>query len=406
VDLSAAPAPSPRATDAARFAMNGVTPRLAWRPESAAELADAVKQAAEQQLAVVPWGGGVALAREPAPARFDVALDTTALKRIAVYDPDDYTVTVECGLTLDELRAALAERGQELPLEAAESWGATLGGVLAANASGPRRRALGAPRDRILGARFVTGDGVLAKAGGRVVKNVAGHAVHRLLVGSRGTLGVLVEASLKLLPQPTGRVAWAWGVDTQALADAKRWRDWPRREPAVLTVIGRAIALKHPVLASDAPFEVVAGFEEDPAWLASCEQFARDSLGAPRFTVRDANVSPLWRQLADFEEMPGPRLTFASAHVSPEAIAFLDGRPIAERLVFHAVCGRLHLWPDGAEPAKLVSELATRGFTLVEARGVPGVASGAESRSIALLRGRLRAALDPKRVWALARSGS
>ena len=400
MDLTAPAAP--RATDAARFAMSGAAPRLAWRPETAAELADAVRQAAAQKLAVVPWGGGVALSRERAPSRFDVALDVTALKRITVYDPDDYTITAECGLTLDELRAALASHGHELPLEAAESWGATLGGVLAANASGPRRRALGSPRDRILGARFVTGDGTLARTGGRVVKNVAGHAVHRLLVGSRGTLAVLVEASLKLLPQPTGRVAWAWAADAAALADAARWSAWPRREPAVLTVIGRAVAAQHPVLASDAPFAVVAGFEEDPAWLAACDTFAHDTLGAPRLTVRDASVPTLWQQLTDFEEMPGPRMTFTSAHVTPEAIAFLAGRPIAERLVFHAACGRLHVWPEPDEVAELSRELSARGFTLIGSREV-GAGAPEPPDGIASVRDRLREALDPARVWALGR---
>ncbi len=396
MDLTAPVAP--RATDAVRFAMSGVAPRLAWCPESAAELADAVRQAAAQQLAIVPWGGGVALSRETAPARFDVALDVTALKRITVYDPEDFTVTAECGITMDELRAALDAKGQELPLEAAESWGATLGGVLAANASGPRRRALGSPRDRILGARFVTGDGTLAHTGGRVVKNVAGHAVHRLLVGSRGTLGVFTEASLKLLPQPAGRVAWAWGADAVVLADAKRWSAWPRREPAALSVIGRAIAAKHPVLASDAPFAVVAGFEDDPAWLAACDTFAHETLGAPRLTVRDASVPVLWQQLTDFEEMPGARLTFTSAHVTPDAIAFLAGRSIAERLVFHAACGRLHLWPEAGEAAELARELASFGFTLLEARGA-GFPPSESVAPLRQLRARLRAALDPSDVF-------
>src|SRR5262245_5236680 len=238
---------APRTTEAAKHAMSGGAPRLAWRPESAAEVADAVRQAGADGLKLVPWGGGIALARESAPVRYDVALDLTALKRVVIYDPDDYTVTVECGITIDELRGTLAAKKQELPLEGAESWGATLGGVLAANASGPRRRAFGAPRDRILGASFVTGDGVLAKSGGGGwVTTVSGPAGHRLLVGSRGSLGVLVQASLKLLPQPPARAALVWSCDAAALADAPRWRDWPRREPAALTVIGRAIAAKNP----------------------------------------------------------------------------------------------------------------------------------------------------------------
>ncbi len=397
---------SPRVTEASRFAMGGAAPRMAWRPESAAELAEAVRQAGADGLKLVPWGGGVSLRRETAPERYDVALDTTALKRVTVYDPEDFTVTAECGITLDELRATLGAKSQELPLEGAESWGATLGGVLASNASGPRRRAFGAPRDRILGARFVTGDGVLAKTGGRVVKNVAGHAVHRLLVGSLGTLAVFTEASLKLLPHPIGRVAWYWGADVSTLADAKRWGAWPRHEPAVLTVIGRALAAKHPVLAGDpaqanaAPFTVVAGFEEDPAWLETCAAFARDTLGSPRSTVRDASVPALWQQLADFEEMPGPRLTFTTSANTPDAIAFLAAQPVGERLLFHAPCGRLHLWPGPEEAAELTRDLARRGFVRIGARGL-GASSGWATDATAGLRDRIRTALDPRGVWAL-----
>ena len=392
---------APRATDAARFAMSGTPPRLAWRPETAAEVADAVRQCSADGLKLVPWGGGVSLARENAPDRYDVALDMSGLKSIAIYDPDDYTVTVECGITLDDLRATLAAKRQELPLEGAESWGATLGGVLASNASGPRRRAFGSPRDRILGASFVTGDAVLAKTGGRVVKNVAGHAVHRLLVGSRGTLGVLVQASLKLLPQPPARAAMLWSSEAATLADAARWRDWPRREPAALTIVGRAIAAKNPVLAGDAPFAVVAGFEDDAAWVEDCAEFSRRSLGAPRVKVSDTSVLSLWQQVTDMEEMPGPRLTFTTAANTPEAIAFLAGRPVAERLVFHAPCGRLHLWPSAEEARGLVNELAGRGFALIGARGTGAVALG-EGASISALRTALRRNLDPRGVFALA----
>jgi glycolate oxidase FAD binding subunit len=398
VDLGA-PAP-PRATDAARFAMGDVTPRMAWRPESAEELAEAVRQCNADKLKLVPWGGGVSLRREPAPARYDVALDTTALKRVTIYDPEDFTVTVECGITLEELRATLAAKSQELPLEGAEAWGATLGGVLASNASGPRRRMLGSPRDRILGASFVTGDGVLAKTGGRVVKNVAGHAVHRLLVGSGGTLGVIVQASLKLLPQPPARVGLVWGCDAATLADTARWRDWPRREPAVLTVLGRAIAAKNPVLAGETPFTVIAGFEDDAAWVDDCGEFARRSLGTPRVKVQDASVPTLWQQLADAAEMPGVRLTFTTSANTPDVIAFIAGEPEAERLVFHAACGRLHMWPAEDRAAELVQALGKRGFVLIEGRGLRAEPSTTPPAVVALRRS-IRRAMDPLGVLAL-----
>jgi hypothetical protein len=114
--------------------------------------------------------------------------------------------------------------------------------------------------------------------------------------------------------------------------------------------------------------------------------------------VRDASVPTLWQQLTDFEEMPGPRLTFTSAHVTPEAVAFLAGRPIAERLVFHAACGRLHLWPEVSEVAELVPQLTGRGFTLIDSRGTGAVVR--EPPRVSRCAERLRETLAPPGVGA------
>jgi len=216
-------APS-RVVDPAAYALGGVAPRLALRPADREEVAEAMGAAARDGLRVVPWGGGVALAHQPPPARYDLALDLTGLDRIAEYDPEDYTLTAECGATVASLRAALAARGQELPLEAPNASRATLGGVLAADASGPRRLRFGAPHDRILGARFVLADGTLVRSGGKVVKNVAGYGTHRLLCGSRGGLAVMVEASFKLAPAPEARIALVQVPAARTLAVERRGR--------------------------------------------------------------------------------------------------------------------------------------------------------------------------------------
>jgi len=388
------------AQDAERYALGGAVPAFAVRPAGAVEAAEVVRACAADRLALVPWGGGVSLEGEGRPARYDVALDLTGLDRVTVYDPDDYTISAECGITIASLRAKLAEHGQELPLEAAHAVRATLGGVLAANAAGPRRLRFGAPRDRILGARFVTGDGVLAKSGGRVVKNVAGHAVHRLLTGSRGGLGVLLEASLKLTPHPPARVALAFGCGAAALADAARWAPFARREPAVLSVLGRAAASGLGALDSGAPFTCVLGWEDDGAWLADCEAFAHGKLGTPAQRTEDAGVPAIWQLLADAQETPGPRLTFASGHNSPAALAPLAGRACAERLVFHAPSGRLLLWPAPDEAAALVAELAGLGFVPVEARGLD-LPPAKPPATVSALRSALRQALDPAATMAL-----
>jgi FAD/FMN-containing dehydrogenase len=402
VDVSAplAALPAARGQDAERYTIGGRAPSIALRPASYTEVAETVRACAGRGLALVPWGGGVALSFETIPPpRYDVALDLGALTDVPIYEPDDYTITAGCGITMAALRARLEERGQELPLECAAEGAATLGGVLACNASGARRLAFGAPRDRLLGARFVTGDGVLARAGGRTVKNVAGHAVHRLLVGSRGGLGVLLEATLKLLPKPPARLAMVHGLDGVALADAARWRGFARLEPAALTVVGRGSMGAHAALATHAPFAVVTGFEGDPAWIESCRAFAMERLGAPATEVRGDDVPPLWRALADAHAQAGPRLAFASAHNTPAGLGALLTGSVAERLLFHAPAGRLHVWPGVNEAEALVRERASAGFALIEMRGLD-IDVPTPPAAVLGLRARLAAALDPAGIMA------
>ncbi len=134
------------------------------------------------------------------PSRYDVALRTTKLDRVIEYEPADLTVTVEAGIIFGRLQALLAERRQFLPIDAPPD--ATVGGVLAAGASGASRHAYGLPRDWLIGCRLALADGTLIKCGGRVVKNVAGYDMQKLAVGSLGTLGVIVEVTFKVAPLP------------------------------------------------------------------------------------------------------------------------------------------------------------------------------------------------------------
>lgn len=401
-----------RLVDPARYAMSGRAPRVALKPITREEVGEALRAASGDGLGVVPWGGGVALARERAPERYDLALDLRALDRIVEFEPGDLTLTAECGVTLEALREAVGLRGLDLPLEAGEAWGATLGGVLAANASGARRLAIGAPRDRILGARFAIGDGTIARSGGKVVKNVAGYGIHRLLCGSRGAIGVILEASLKLLPAPETRTAMVFALEAAQLANAALWSRFPRLEPAVLTIVGRAAADLNPVLAHRTAFTAIVGFEGEAPHVDDMCRLTREALGTPRLKLPGQSAATLWQALADLEELQGPRLSFAGAHNTPAALApLLKGR-LLERAVLHAPFGRLHLFPEqGADsgatlPAAtaepLVRDLHAHGFALIGARGVepfepplpPQVAVGA-------LRGSIRAALDPSSTMAL-----
>jgi glycolate dehydrogenase FAD-binding subunit len=388
--------------DAAPYALGGRTPKLALRPAGRDEVCEALRAAARDGLAVVPWGAGVALRHEPAPLRYDLALDLSALDRIVEYDPEDLTLTAEAGVTIAGLRETLAARRQELPLEAAHAGRATLGGLLAADASGSRRLRFGAPHDRILGARFVLADGTLARSGGKVVKNVAGYATHRLLCGSRGGLAVIVEASLKLAPAPEERVALRFDMDAAALSDPARWAWLPRLEPAFATVVGTAAAAGLPGGTGGSAFVVIIGLEDDHPWVTEQESAVRRALGPPRARLLGDQVIALEQSLADLEEQEGPRLSFTTAGNTPAALAPLLAGAAAGRLVFHAPAGRLHLFGERAELAASAVAAADAGFTLRAARD-PGYApDGGPSRAgLLALRGRIRGTLDPTGLLAL-----
>ncbi|MCH8065276.1 MAG: FAD-binding oxidoreductase [Chloroflexi bacterium] len=236
----------------AEFAVDGLTPRYVATPSSVDELTAALAAANEAGVAVIPWGGGCHMALGNVPSRYDVALRTTKLDGVIEYEAADLTVTVEAGMTFEQLGAILAEHGQFLPIDAPGQ--ATIGGALAAAAGGPSQHAYGLARDWLLGCRIAQADGVLVRGGGRVVKNVAGYDLPRLIVGSLGTLGVIVEATFKLTPLPaTEETLLAVHPSLGATADA------------ILAADERGLALTAAALI-DAPAaaELNTGIDIDP----------------------------------------------------------------------------------------------------------------------------------------------
>jgi FAD/FMN-containing dehydrogenase len=402
VDLTATLGLDPaRALDPARFAIGGRVPRVALRPARREELAETLRAAASEHLAVVPWGGGVGLARADTPPRYDLALDLTALDRIVAYEPDDFTLTAECGTLLATMADAVAARGQELPLEGAHAERATFGGVLAANAVGLRRLRFGSPRDRILGGSFVLGDGTLAKSGGRVVKNVAGYAIHRLLCGSRGALGVLVEATIKLAPAPHARLALAWALDARALADGARFASLARLEPAWWVVLGRDVARGIAGL-PDAPFVVVTGLEDDPGWVATQRARFTDAIGVPDASFEAAAAHALSRAIADgAAPATAGELLFASAHVTPEALAPLLAEPETASFRFTVTGGRLAVTVTDERAIPFAARAHEAGFRWIECSGLTEFRPPLPPQTaVTALRARIRAELDPGAAFA------
>ena len=173
-------------------------------PVSTDEVAEVLRVAGHHDLAVIPRGSGSKLDWGTAPERADVLLDTTGISGVIEHAAGDLVVVVRAGTPVRELQEVVGAAGQQLALDSPLA-DATVGGTLAAATSGPRRLLYGTPRDLLIGVTFVRGDGVVAKAGGKVVKNVAGYDFGKLLTGSWGTLGVITEAVFRLHPIPAAR---------------------------------------------------------------------------------------------------------------------------------------------------------------------------------------------------------
>jgi glycolate oxidase FAD binding subunit len=172
-------------------------------PQSKADLVDAVRRANRERRRLLVLGGRRHLDKGN-PTDVDAELWTTQLDRLVAYEPAEMIVVAEAGMRIGELGRILAAGGQEWPADAPD--GATIGGILASGASSARRLKVGALRDTVLEAEVVTGDGRLVRSGARTVKNVTGYDLHKLVVGSLGTLGVIVQVALKVRPLPeTGR---------------------------------------------------------------------------------------------------------------------------------------------------------------------------------------------------------
>ncbi|MGP8232595.1 MAG: glycolate oxidase subunit GlcE [Methylovirgula sp.] len=255
--------------------MNSVTPK------TEAETIEAVNaaRAAHRRIAIQGGGSRAGLGR---PVEAETRLSTHGLTGITLYEPRELVISARAGTPLREIEAALQENNQTLPFEPMDHralYGTdgepTLGGVAACNISGPRRISAGAARDFLIGLRFVNGRGEIVKTGGRVMKNVTGLDLVKLLCGSHGTLGVITEATFKVLPRP----AFAGTLALYGLAD------------------GKAVAAL--CAAFGTPLSVSAAAHL-PAGLATPEPLTLFRLEGPQASV-DERLSVLRRTLAPFE---------------------------------------------------------------------------------------------------------
>ena len=230
-------------------AVDGVQPALVARPASTEEVSGVLRAAAASGLAVVARGRGTKLTWGLPPERADLVVDLSRMSAVRDHAAGDLIVDVEAGTPLSTVQDAVAGAGQRLALDDPLG-GATVGGALATNLSGPRRVATGTARDLLIGVTLVRADGVVAKAGGRVVKNVAGYDLGKLVVGSFGTLAVVTQAVFRLHPLPAAQRLVTAAVDRPEEAQRLVHRvvhaqvvptaveiDWPGEAPGSVEVL-------------------------------------------------------------------------------------------------------------------------------------------------------------------------
>jgi glycolate oxidase FAD binding subunit len=187
----------------AAFSIGTETPHLVAVPGTAEEVAALLRVADVAGAAVVPWGGGTQQTMGVPPLRYDLAISLRRLNQVIEYNPEDMTIAVQAGMALGDLDGVLAAHNQILPIDPPLRDRISIGGILATNASGPRRHKYGAMRDLCIGLHAAYLDGTLAKAGGMVVKNVTGFDLMKMHLGALGTLGIVTRVNLKVLPQPS-----------------------------------------------------------------------------------------------------------------------------------------------------------------------------------------------------------
>ena len=367
-------------------------------PETEEALAEAVR-AARDPFRI--QGGGTRPVGRPVTG---AALSTAGLSGVRLYEPGALTMVAGAGTPLAEIEAALAAEGQRLAFEPMDHRGLlgtegtpTIGGAAAANVSGPRRISVGACRDFLLGLRFVDGTGAVVKNGGRVMKNVTGYDLVKLMAGSHGTLGVLTEVSFKVLPAP----AAAATLTIRGLSDA-----------AAVAVLARALgspfevtgAAHRPLGAAGAPETLIRieGFESSVAYRARRLSALLGDAGAVAVETDPDRVAETWTGVRDVADFHGRAGDVWRLSVKPG-----DAPALAERLGAEAL---LYDWGGGLVWALIPEGTDARAALGTYAGHATLVRASAETRArippfqpevpaLARISAGLRAKFDPKGLF-------
>ena len=286
--------------------IDGFGPLPVVRPTSVADLGELVRRAAGDGQAIYPFGGQTQLGLGNPPTKPGIAVDMRELDRVIDFPARDMTVTVQAGITIAKLQALLAPENLRLPIDVPQPEKATLAGILATNVSGPRRLGYGTLRDYVIGISAVNNEGHEFKAGGRVVKNVAGYDLCKLLVGSLGTLGIITQVTLKLRPLAEEAALVTLASYEQGLAALLDQLYATRTRPVCLELLNRrsaeTIFFAARLTCPDAPWIVVIGFEGNADLVNwQVQQLVKELGAAHSLNVRiGAKAGWLWQSLSEW----------------------------------------------------------------------------------------------------------
>jgi glycolate oxidase FAD binding subunit len=321
------------------------------RPRTIAELGKLVIEARRTGHGVYPIGGRTTLDVGLPPTRPGVALDTTALNSVVDYPARDMTITAQAGITLAALQAELAKEGQWLPVDVAAPERATLGGAISLNQSGPHRYGYGTIRDYVIGISFITDEGVEVKAGGRVVKNVAGYDLMKLQIGAVGTLGIITQVTLKVKPRAESSAGLAFSCTADALGGVLDALHASKSRPSAVELLNadawRAADIS-PQFAG--PWIIAVGFEEKAATVRwQLETLHKELVSAPVHDLAEmSNPTDLWSAITGLQLRPESRY-IGKASVQPSQLAAVVAGVRGGPVHAHALSGVL--WTHDAQPS-------------------------------------------------------
>lgn len=285
----------------ARRAIDEVRSKLVCLPEDADQVVAALRLCMNAGAAVTAWGGGTAMRIGNLPRRVDVVFDLSKLNRLIEHDHANLTATVEGGMALAALQKAVANQGQFAALDSPYPERSTVGGTVAANLNGPRRSCYGSVRDLVIGIKAALATGERIKAGGKVVKNVAGYDMCKLFVGSLGTLGIITEATLRMTPiAETGATITAGGNLTKLMELAAELAR-STLLPAAVAILNSQATGGAEILHGDWQLAVRAeGFAENVARHVKDIRSMAERIGIDSETSQTPVDAKFWDRIRDF----------------------------------------------------------------------------------------------------------